>query len=243
MRILALETSTESGSCALWCDGAILQRQCPAGRSHSETLLPLVRELFQESGLSVAQLDGIAFGVGPGAFTGLRVACGAAQGLAVAADLPLLPVTSLEAMAAACADAASANADHGAILALLDARMAEIYAGFYGRPEKNWQLQGEIRVLSPAALPLPEMPLIENTSARLACGNALLAYPELAARVAAAGYQCYPNILPEAAWLTRLAAPRLAAGEGIDPAMAAPLYIRDKVAKTVAERLQEGGRA
>lgn len=238
MRILALETSTENGSCALWCDGAILQRQCPAGRSHSETLLPLVRELLDTSGLSVAQLDGIAFGVGPGAFTGLRVACGAAQGLAVAADLPLLPVTSLEAMAAACAAAASPETGADEILALLDARMAEIYAGTYGRPEKCWQLQGEIRVLSPAALDLPR-----RVTTGLACGNALLAYPDLAARVAAAGYQCFPDVIPEAAWLARLAAPRLAAGEGIDPALAAPLYVRDKVAKTVAERLQEGGRA
>jgi tRNA threonylcarbamoyladenosine biosynthesis protein TsaB len=236
MRILALETSTESGSCALWCDGAVLQRLCPTGRSHSETLLPLVRELLAEAGLSIAQLDGIAFGVGPGAFTGLRVACGAAQGLAVAADLPLLPVTSLEAMAASCAEECGAEVTE--VLALLDARMGEVYAGVYGRPAKSWELQGSIRVMSPAALSLPE-----KSSAALACGNALLAYPELAVRVAASGYQSFPDILPQAAWLVRLAAPRLAAGEGIDPALAAPLYIRDKVAKTVAERLQEGGRA
>ena len=100
MLILALETSTELGSCALWRDGVVTERFCPEKQPHSETLLPLVRELLAESGVQIADLDAIAFGVGPGAFTGLRVACGAAQGLAVAADLPLVAVTSLETMAA-----------------------------------------------------------------------------------------------------------------------------------------------
>jgi tRNA threonylcarbamoyl adenosine modification protein YeaZ len=100
MLILALETSTELGSCALWRDGVVTERFCPEKQPHSETLLPLVRELLAESGVRIADLDAIAFGVGPGAFTGLRVACGAAQGLAVAADLPLVAVTSLETMAA-----------------------------------------------------------------------------------------------------------------------------------------------
>ncbi|MDP3438040.1 MAG: tRNA (adenosine(37)-N6)-threonylcarbamoyltransferase complex dimerization subunit type 1 TsaB, partial [Azonexus sp.] len=76
MLILALETSTELGSCALWRDGEIIERLCPLGQSHSETLLPLIRQLLGEAGLKVSQLDAIAFGVGPGAFTGLRVACG-----------------------------------------------------------------------------------------------------------------------------------------------------------------------
>ena len=82
MLILALETSTELGSCALWRDGVVTERFCPEKQPHSETLLPLVRELLAESGVQIADLDAIAFGVGPGAFTGLRVACGAAQGLA-----------------------------------------------------------------------------------------------------------------------------------------------------------------
>ena len=86
MLILSLETSTELGSCALFDDGELIERICPAGRSHSETLLPLVSELMQEAGIAFAQLAAIAFGAGPGAFTGLRVACGIAQGLAVARD-------------------------------------------------------------------------------------------------------------------------------------------------------------
>jgi len=92
MKVLALETSTDFGSCALLLGDSVSERICPPGRPHSETLLPLVRELMAESGISFAQLDAIAFGVGPGAFTGLRVACGVAQGLAVAAGLPVVPV-------------------------------------------------------------------------------------------------------------------------------------------------------
>ena len=229
MLILALETSTELGSCALWRDGDIVERLCPPGQSHSETLLPLVRELLGESGLKIAQLDAIAFGVGPGAFTGLRVACGIAQGLAVAANIPLVPVTSLEAMAEIT------GAEQ--VLALLDARMGEVYSGSYRRSANGYVLQGEIRVSSPANVPLPA------DAGWLICGNAPTVYPELQARIVAAGLPVHPGILPTAAALARLAAPRAARGEGIDAAMAAPLYIRDKVAKTVAERLNEGGRA
>jgi len=229
MLILALETSTELGSCALWRDGELVERLCPAGQSHSETLLPLVRELLGEAGLKVAQLDAIAFGVGPGAFTGLRVACGIAQGLAVAANLPLLPVTSLEAMAE------MTGAEQ--VLALLDARMGEVYAGSYRRSSEGYVLQGEIRVSVPGDVALP------TDAGWLACGNAPAAYPELLARLTAAGVSVQPGILPTASALARLAAPRVARDEGIDAALAAPLYIRDKVAKTVAERLSEGGRA
>ena len=91
MLILALETSTEAGSCALWQDDKVIERRCPAGQSHSATLLPLVRELLAEAACRIGDLDAVAFGCGPGAFTGLRVACAAAQGLAEAAGKPLKP--------------------------------------------------------------------------------------------------------------------------------------------------------
>lgn len=229
MLILALETSTELGSCALWRDGELSVRICPAGRSHSETLLPLVRELLAEAAVAVSQLDAIAFGVGPGAFTGLRVACGAAQGLAVANGIPLLPLTSLEAMAAAT------GAEQ--VLALLDARMGEVYAGAYRRTADGYVLQGEIRVCAPVDVQIPA------ETGWLACGNAPAAYPLLAQRLAEAGLSVRSDILPTAAVLAQLAVPCLLRGEGIDAALAAPLYVRDKVAKTVAERLSEGGRA
>ncbi len=229
MLILALETSTELGSCALWRDGVVAERICPPGRSHSETLLPLVRQLLAEAGIKVGQLDAIAFGVGPGAFTGLRVACGAAQGLAVATNRPLIPVTSLETMAA------QAGAER--VLALLDARMGEVYSGRYQLIDGAYHLLGQIRVSPPDAVALPAEP------GWIACGNAIAAYPALAECLGAAGIPVHADILPSAAAVARLAAPRAARGEGIDAALAAPLYIRDKVAKTVAERLSEGGRA
>lgn len=229
MQILALETSTEFGSCALWRDGVLTERVCPAGRSHSETLLPLVRELLSESGIGVAALDGIAFGVGPGAFTGLRVACGAAQGLAVAADLPLVPVSSLACMAAASGGER--------VLSLLDARMGEVYYATFRRQGEAYQQSSDIRLAAPADIVLP------TGEGWLACGNAPTVYPELHSRLLAAGIDFVPGILPQACVLVRLAVGLFQAGEAIDPAMAAPLYVRDKVAKTVAERLAEGGKA
>lgn len=229
MQILALETSTEFGSCALWRDGVLTERICPAGRSHSETLLPLVRELLNESGIGVAALDAIAFGVGPGAFTGLRVACGAAQGLAVAADLPLVPVSSL-----ACMAAASGGEQ---VLSLLDARMGEVYYATFRRQGEAYQQSSEIRLAAPADIVLP------TGEGWLACGNAPMVYPELHSRLLAVGIDFVPGILPQAGVLARLAVGLFQAGEAIDPAMAAPLYVRDKVAKTVAERLAEGGKA
>lgn len=229
MQILSLETSTETGSCALLINGEVLERRCPAGQSHSATLLPLVHELLAEAGLSLSQLDAIALGIGPGAFTGLRVACGAAQGLAVAASLPLLPVVSLAAMAAACGGER--------VLALLDARMGEVYAARYENEAASWCLRGDIRVQSPEDIVLPD------ALGWQVCGNALSAYPALAARVTEAGIPAQPAILPLATWVARLAVAPMLAGQGLDPAEVAPLYIRDKVAKTVAERLAEGGRA
>ena len=227
MNILALETSTESGSCALLIGDAVVERRCPPGRPHSETLLPLIRELLAESGLTFKQLDAVAFGAGPGAFTGLRVACGVAQGLAVGAGLPVVPVCGLEAMAA--------TVGAPRVVSLLDARMGEVYAAAYTLGDDGYALHGRIHVGAPEAIELPA------GSGWLAAGNALTAYPLLGERLQAAGFSLQPGVLPQAAAVARLAARRPRAQ--IDPALAAPLYIRDKVAKTIVERLGEGGRA
>lgn len=229
MKILAIETSTDFGTCALWQDGALEQRVCPPGRPHSETLLLLVRELLAESGLRLAQLDALAFGAGPGAFTGLRVACGVVQGLAVGAGLPVVPVCGLEAMAAAVGEPR--------VLSLLDARMGEVYAAACELHDGDYRVSGEILVGPPERVAVPE------SGDWVACGNALNAYPALAARLADRAIVLRPEILPQAAAVARLAALRLAQGAGIDPALAAPLYVRDKVAKTIRERLDAGGKA
>jgi tRNA threonylcarbamoyladenosine biosynthesis protein TsaB len=230
MKILALETATDPGSIALWLDGRVVARDCPREQSNSAALLPLAGATLKMEGLGFPDLDGIAFGMGPGSFTGLRVSCGVAQGLALARDLPLIGVGTLEAMALA--------AWGEKVIVVLDARMGEVYYGLF----VNEVLHGEIGVCPPERIPIP---LFEssNTSGWLACGNGLSAYPVLRERLAGVVTQWKPDILPHAEFVARLAAPRLERGERLDPADAAPLYVRDKVAKTVAERLAEGGRA
>jgi tRNA threonylcarbamoyladenosine biosynthesis protein TsaB len=225
MKILALETATDPGSVALWLDGRVVVRDCPGELSNSAALLPVAEAVLKMEGLGFSGIDGIAFGMGPGSFTGLRVSCGVAQGLAVARDLPLLGVGTLDAMALA--------AGGGRVIVALDARMGEVYHGLF----VDGARYGEIGVCPPECVPLP------GSSGWLACGNGLSVYPRLRERLAGVVTQWKPEILPHAGFVARLAAPRMERGERIDPADAAPLYVRDKVAKTVAERLAEGGRA
>ena len=139
MNILALETAADPGSIALWRDGEVVARVCAAAQSNSATLLPLAEATLREAGLGFADLNAIAFGSGPGSFTGLRVACGVAQGLAFARDLPLLGVGTLEAMAQ--------ESGGRRVIVLLDARMGEVYAGFF----EDGEPRGEIGVYLAAA--------------------------------------------------------------------------------------------
>jgi len=225
MNLLAIETSTEVGSIAVWREGHVLVRACPEQTPHSETLLPLINEALGDAGLALADLHAIAFAAGPGSFTSLRVACGIAQGLAFAHQLPLLAIGTLEAMAAASGGER--------VIVALDARMGEVYYGLYqhGRP------LAPVTVCAPSAVTIPE------SSGWLACGNGLTAYPRLWDRLASCVSTCLPELMPDAGSVARLAALRLARGETIDAAEAAPLYVRDKVALTVAERLAGGGKA
>lgn len=225
MKILALETATDPGSVALWLNGKVVARSCPDKLSNSATLLPEAQAVLEDAGLGFADLDGIAFGMGPGSFTGLRVSCGVAQGLAVARDLPLLGIGTLDAMVLA--------AGGERVIVALDARMGEVYFGVF----VNGVLQGDIGVYPPDRVPLPDSP------GWLACGNGLAAYPALRERLAGVVAEWKPEIMPHAEFVVRLAGPRMEQGERVDPADAVPLYVRDKVAKTVAERLAEGGKA
>lgn len=225
MKILALETATDPGSIALWLEGRLVTRTCPDGLSNSATLLPLAEDALKEAGLVFADLDGVAFGMGPGSFTGLRIACGVAQGLAMARDLPLLGIGTLEAMAL--------QSGGQKVIVALDARMGEVYYARF----VNGVLLGEIGVYAPEAVPLPD------SGGWLACGNGLSSYPILRERLLPFVTDWKPGITPSAEAVIRLAAPRLERGERIDPADALPLYVRDKVAKTIVERLAEGGKA
>ncbi len=181
--------------------------------------------MLREEGLDFTEIDGIAFGAGPGSFTGLRVSCGVAQGVAVARNLPLLGVGTLEAMALA------AGSDR--VIVALDARMGEVYFGLF----VDGVVQGDIGVYPPESVPVPD------SAGWCACGNGLAAYPALRERLGGVVTTWQPDVVPHAGFVARLAGPRMERGECIDPADAAPLYVRDKVAKTVAERLAEGGKA
>ncbi|HEX5801985.1 MAG TPA: tRNA (adenosine(37)-N6)-threonylcarbamoyltransferase complex dimerization subunit type 1 TsaB [Azospira sp.] len=227
MQFLSLESSTDAGSVALWRDGVVVERHCPPGQPSSATLLPLASALLAEAGVGFAELDAIAFGAGPGSFTGLRVACGIAQGLAFAHGLPVLPVGTLEAMAQLAGDEATR------VAVCLDARMNEVYFGCF--------VDG-VAVSPPGVFPPEAVPLPEG-GGWIAVGNALSAYPRLHERIAPCVHALLPEILPTAAAVAALAAPRLARGEGIAAAEAVPVYVRDKVAQTVAERLAAGGKA
>ena len=231
--ILAIETSSELASCALFNSDAaapaasstVFARESEGVRTHSQSVLPMVQELLREAGVKLADCDAIAFGAGPGSFTGVRTACGVAQGLAFGAGLPVLPMVTLEAMAEACRAASSATE----VLAVLDARMGEVYWAQYRYENGNW------REVSAPALCAPQdvAPLPANGLA--ACGNGFAAYPE-----AFAGKDFAANalggVLPHARELALLGVHALAAGQAVPADQAQPLYLRNKVAYTSAER-------
>lgn len=223
MNILALDTSTESCSVALWQDGRGEGRSVHAGQTHSSILLDMIDERLAAAGLSLARLDGIAYGEGPGAFTGLRIACAVVQGIAFAADIPVLGIGTLHAMAA------GSGADR--VICCLDARMQEVYHASFRRDGGNWLTLSEPRVCPPSAVPLPE------GDGWLGCGSGFSAYgPALALRLGAALAGSRPQAHPDALDIARLAAPLFRAGRGRPAECASPVYIRDKVALKTAER-------
>jgi tRNA threonylcarbamoyladenosine biosynthesis protein TsaB len=215
MRFAAIDASTEWCSVALWIDGELRAAERRAGARHSELALPMLERLLAAAGMALAQLDAVAFGAGPGSFTGLRIACGLAQGLAFARGLPVIGISTLEAMAEEC----------GAprVVACLDARMREVYYSALEKRPGGWCEVIAVRCVAPAAAPRPA------GEGWVGCGNGFSAYGNFGLT------QVFPEIHPGAAAIARLAAPRLAAGEGVDAALAAPTYVREKVAFTRQE--------
>lgn len=226
MRLLAFDTATEWCSAALWLDGALIGRAEHAGQRHSELLMPMLWALLREADCPLTALDGIAYGMGPGSFTGLRIACGVAQGLALGADVPVLGVSTLEAVAEEARDTLSARS----VLVCLDARMQEIYAGLYARDADGWRAQWPPRVCAPEALEI--IPDADCVGA----GSGFAAYAPLAARAGATLRAVAPELFPHARAIARLAAPRFARGEAGPAETAQPLYVRDRVALTIRER-------
>lgn len=224
MKILALETSTEYCSVALWQDGMVTGRSENVGQKHSEILMAMLDAVLTEAGVKLAQLDGIAFGAGPGSFTGVRIACGVTQGLALGAGLPVVGICTLLALAE--------GSGKNKVIAALDARMAEVYFAVYEKREGAWHT-----VCAPC-LCLPQAtPAVEGTG-WYGAGSGFAAHGEVlqqryAGQLAGIDAAC----VPQAAAIAALAEPVFAAGLGVDAAQAMPLYLRDKVALKTSERM------
>lgn len=223
MNLLALDTSTEYCSLALWLDGQVASRHVLAGQRHSEMVLAMVDELLAEGCVGLKNLDGIAFGSGPGSFTGLRIACGVAQGLAFGADLPVAGISTLLAVAE--------GSGSDKVVACLDARMGEVYHGVYRRLDGHWEELSPPGLSAPADAPLPDGP------GWTGCGSGFAQYGEaLALRYGQSLAAVQPDLFPRAEFIARLAAPVFERGHGVPPDEALPVYIRDKVALKTCER-------
>ncbi len=235
MKFLALDTASGQCSAALWLDGSTLARSERTARGHATLILPMVDVLLREADVSLRQLDGIAFGRGPGSFTGIRVACGVAQGLALGADLGVLPVSDLMALAEQAKDHQGSTNGRGAheehsVLVCMDARMGEVYWGCYTSCKLSrwgWKVGGSEAVSAPAQV---------NVIAGLAnvCG-AGMGWSAYAAQLRQTGIQTTEALAamePHAAQIASLTARAVLRNEPwLDAAQAQPVYLRDQVAQ------------
>jgi tRNA threonylcarbamoyladenosine biosynthesis protein TsaB len=223
VNLLALETSTRRLSVALWRDGQSIGREADSMSGGSGLVLPWIDSILAEAGMAKSALDGIAFGAGPGSFTGLRLACGVAQGLAFGLELPTVAVTTLEALALASGESR--------VFACMDARMNEVYFAAYEVAD------GRVtQVCAPRVAP-PQQAALPAGGDWSGCGDGYAAYRDALPQMP----RMRDDVFPTAAAVAALAAPCFARGEGMGAADAQPLYVRDKVAFTTAERLARGG--
>lgn len=223
VNLVALETSTEYCSLAVSRGARVFERSMHAGQRHSELALPLLRELLRQAALDMQAIDGVAYGAGPGSFTGLRIACGIAQGLALARNLPVAGIGTLLALAENC------GADK--VIACLDARMGEVYHAAYCRNNGDW-----IEMHAPGVYRPDAVPRVEGGD-WFACGSGFRVHgAALARRYAGVISRTDADVPPNAAAMLRLAMKGFAAGRGVDAALAVPLYVRDKVALKSNER-------
>lgn len=223
MRVLALDTSTEYLSLALLINGETLVRETHAGQRHSELTLPMLEVLLVEAGVSLNSLDGLAFGQGPGSFTGIRIACGIAQGLAFGADLPVVGISTLMALAA--------QSDQPHVIACLDARMSEVYHAVYLRSGDDWS-----EMQAPGLYSAQAVPSVQGAD-WLGIGSGFkVAEGALRQHYAANLSKVLDERYPHAREIAQLGAQRLSNKQGVPAWEAAPLYIRDKVALKTSER-------
>jgi tRNA threonylcarbamoyladenosine biosynthesis protein TsaB len=226
MNLLAIETATEACSVALLHGDTVIDRSELAPRRHAELVLPMAESLLAEAGISRRQLDAIAVGRGPGAFTGVRLGISMAQGLGLALDVPVATVSSLAALALEAAPG------DGPVLALIDARMGEIYAGAF-RIDGDGLLEplGSERVCPPEALNEPH-----TLAGWRVVGSGWATYGELLAGRLGAPSSALGERYPQARHVARLARPLLDGDADLAPEHALPVYLRDKVALTLVEQ-------
>ena len=231
MRILALDAATEACSVALLANGALISRTIESGKSNAAKILSMVKEVMAEAQVSLVVLDGIAASIGPGAFTGVRVSVAVAQGLAFGADLKVVPVTTLEALALQALEVPESRA-----LACLDARMGEVYWGCFA-----WDAGSGVRQSGALQVGPPGSVSLELGAQYFGIGRGFSAYPALATLPGVTTDAARSAALPNAREIARLGALRLQTGAALDAADLTPLYLRDKVAFTEAERAAQSG--
>ena len=228
MRLLAFETATEACSVAVLVDGEVLERFELAPRRHAELALPWAGELLAQAGVARSQLDAVAVGRGPGAFTGVRLAVALAQGIALALDRPVLAVSTLAALAMRSGGAR--------VVAAIDARMGEVYLGRFVRAGDELQAAGAEAVVRPDLAELPDADGWTGVGTGFAAADGALRQ-----RLGDALSSVDADALPHAADVARLGARAFARGEAIAPDRLQPAYLRDNVALTLAQ--QQAARA
>jgi tRNA threonylcarbamoyladenosine biosynthesis protein TsaB len=229
-RVLAIDTATEACSAALLLPGdRVAARFELTERSHADLILPMIDEVLREAGLKLQELDGLAFGRGPGGFTGLRVAAGVIQGLAYGANLLVAPVSSLAALAYPLLYDSSdlCGAPQGPVLVCNDARMQEVYWGCFARDSSNC---GEPRVLNGEHVTPAASVVVPAEVVRFA-GNAFAREPQLRARLEASGLVFHEDRYPRAESVARIGAAILREGRGVTAEHAVPVYVRNDVAR------------
>jgi len=229
MNLLSLDTSTEFLSLALQLNDKTFTHTQHAGNASSELILPQIQALLEEAKVKLSDLDGVAFGAGPGAFTGVRIACGVAQGLGFGANIPVVGVNTLLALAEASGE--------DAVIACLDARMGEIYHAAFVRENDGWKEISGTKVCKPEVCKPEASPLLVCRAAGVGSGWAV--YGEILSKVYAENLvKIMPEITPKAEAILKLATPIFAAGLAKPASEATPIYIRNRVALTSAEREQ-----
>jgi len=225
MKILAIDTATERCSVALNIDGTLVDRSTDTPRGHADLILPMVQSLLSDAGLALAQLDGIAYGRGPGSFTGVRIAVGVVQGLAFGAGLPTAGISNLAAVAqqVAAPDGQVGCQVGDRVLVCMDARMSEVYWGvFQCGPDGLVDPRTEEAVASPQRV----VETMSSQTVGVVAGTGFQAYPPLAAIAAS---RAFPTLLPRARDIAVLGAREFASGRGQKAVDAQPVYLRNQV--------------